>query len=427
MTGSKSFAKYEWQLAWAYLRTKRRDGGISIMTLISFFGITLAVFSLIVTLAVRSGFRYEFLQTILGANAHISVYNPVDLSKDSSNNRMIINYDNLVKNISSLKNVKLAAPIINGQIMVASESNNLGVEVIGIQPDDLKQIPLIANPKLEVGDLSEFNNGVAIGSGIARKLHLLPGDEIKLISPNGLKTAFGTVPRVQNFEVVYIFQVGRFDIDSTRVYMPFQAAQKYFNKDLGADVIEIFVSDPDDIQKTVLKLANLVNPGSVFWTWKDKSGAFLNALEVEDNVMFIILALLVLIASLNIVSGLIMLVKNKSRDIGILRTIGLSEGSILRIFFICGSSIGVAGTIFGTFFGCLFVIYIDQIFTFISALRGADVWDPSVRYLSKLPARLELHDVVKAIILSISLSFVVTFFPARRAARSSPVEALRNE
>ena len=201
MTGSKSFAKYEWQLAWAYLRTKRRDGGISIMTLISFFGITLAVFSLIVTLAVRSGFRYEFLQTILGANAHISVYNPVDLSKDSSNNRVIINYDNLVKNISSLKNVKLAAPIINGQIMVASESNNLGVEVIGIQPDDLKQIPLIANPKLEVGDLSEFNNGVAIGSGIARKLHLLPGDEIKLISPKELNTAIHTVPREQKYQV----------------------------------------------------------------------------------------------------------------------------------------------------------------------------------------------------------------------------------
>jgi lipoprotein-releasing system permease protein len=209
--------------------------------------------------------------------------------------------------------------------------------------------------------------------------------------------------------------------------MPFNKAQVYLNKVSGADVLEIFVSNPDQIDKTILELRELANPGSLFWTWKDRSGVFLNALEVEDNVMFVILSILVLIASLNIVSGLIMLVKNKSKDIGILRTIGLSEASVLRIFFLCGSMIGVVGTICGVFFGCLFVMYIDQIFTLISSLRGAEVWDPSVRYLSKLPARLEIKDVVGAIFLSISLSFIVTYFPARRAARLNPVEALRNE
>ena len=197
--------------------------------------------------------------------------------------------------------------------------------------------------------------------------------------------------------------------------------------DLGADVIEIFVSEPDQIDKTILELQKIANPESLFWSWKDRSGAFLNALEVEDNVMFVILSILVLIASLNIVSGLIMLVKNKSKDIGILRTIGFSEASVLRIFFLCGSMIGVFGTFCGVSLGCLFVIYIDQIFALISNLRGAEVWDPSVRYLSKLPAWLEIKDVFSAIFLSISLSFIVTYFPARRAARLNPVEALRNE
>ena len=427
MVGSKPFAKYEWQIAWAYLRTKRRDGGISIMTLISFIGITLAVFALIVTLAVRSGFRYEFVRTILGANAHISIYNPTYLSLNGISSRLIKNYDNLTNNMTSLANVSLAAPIVKGQVMATKGSNNLGVELFGIRSNDLKKVPLIANPKLAIGKIANFNNGVAIGSGIARQLQLIPGDKLKLISPDGLKTAFGTAPRVQDFEIVYIFEVGRYDIDNTRIYMPFNKAQVYLNKVSGADVLEIFVSNPDQIDKTILELREFANPGSLFWTWKDRSGAFLNALEVEDNVMFVILSILVLIASLNIVSGLIMLVKNKSKDIGILRTIGLSEASVLRIFFICGSMIGVVGTICGVFLGCLFVMYIDQIFTLISSLRGAEVWDPSVRYLSKLPARLEIKDVVGTIFLSISLSFIVTYFPARRAARLNPIEALRNE
>lgn len=425
--GSKPFAKYEWQIAWAYLRTKRRDGGISIMTLISFLGITLAVFALIVTLAVRSGFRHEFVKTILGANAHISIYNPTYLNQDGSSSRLIINYEKLTKDMTFLTEVNLVAPIVKGQVLAASGMNSLGVEVFGIKPNDLNKIPLIANPKVAIGKISNFNKGVAIGSGIARQLLLVPGDKVKIISPGGLKTAFGTTPRVQNFEVVYIFEVGRYDIDSTRIYMPFDKAQTFFNKDLGADVIEIFVSEPDQIDKTILELQKIANPESLFWSWKDRSGAFLNALEVEDNVMFVILSILVLIASLNIVSGLIMLVKNKSKDIGILRTIGFSEASVLRIFFLCGSMIGVFGTFCGVSLGCLFVIYIDQIFALISNLRGAEVWDPSVRYLSKLPARLEIKDVFSAIFLSISLSFIVTFFPARRAARLNPVEALRNE
>ena len=427
MTGSKPFAKYEWQLAWAYLRAKKRDGGISAMTIISFIGITLAVFALIATLAVRSGFRYEFVQTILGANSHVSVYNSSYISENGEKTRIIKNYDLIVKSISSVNKVELAAPVVKNQVMATGNGRNIGVKLLGIRSKDLLKIPLIANPIIGIGDISNFHRGIAIGSGIARELQLMPGNYLRLISPNGLKTAFGTVPKAEIFEVVYIFEVGRFDIDNSRIYMPLKHAQRYLNKHIGVDEIEIFVSEPDNIDEIVMELRSLVKPGTLFWTWKDRSGAFLNALEVEDNVMFVILSILVLIASLNIVSGLIMLVKNKSKDIGILRTIGLSQASILRIFFICGSAVGILGTICGVSIGCIFVLYIDTIFQIISDLRGADVWDPSVRYLSKLPARLELGDVLIASALSIVLSFVVTFFPARRAAKLNPIEALRDE
>ncbi len=427
MTGSKPFAKYEWQLAWAYLRAKKRDGGISAMTIISFFGITLAVFALVATLAVRSGFRYEFVQTILGANSHVTIYNPSYISNNGAKTRLIENYDEIVKTISSVDKINLVAPVVKNQVMATGNSRNIGVQILGIRSKDLIEIPLIANPKIGIGDILNFSRGIAIGSGIARELQLMPGDYLRLISPNGLKTAFGTVPKAEIFEVVYIFEVGRFDIDNSRIYMPLKQAQTYLNLPTGVDEIEIFVSEPDNIDEIVIELRGLVNPETLFWTWKDRSGAFLNALEVEDNVMFVILSILVLIASLNIVSGLIMLVKNKSKDIGILRTIGLSQASILRIFFICGSVVGVLGTICGVFIGCIFVLYIDTIFNIISELRGADVWDPSVRYLSKLPARLELSDVLIASSLSIVLSFAVTYFPARRAARLNPIEALRDE
>ena len=427
MTISKPFAKYEWQLAWAYLRAKKRDGGISTMTIISFFGITLAVFALIATLAVRSGFRHEFLKTILGANSHVSIYNPSYISKNGSKSRLIKNYDEMVDSISLIEEVNLVSPVLKSQVMATANDKNLGVQIIGLPPEHLTKISLISNPKIALGDISNFHEGIAIGSGIARELQIMPGDSVKLISPNGLKTAFGTVPKVEVFEVTFIFEVGRYDIDNTRIYMPLADSQIYFNKPDRVDEIEVFVADPDSIDEVVGKLRPLVNPGSLFWTWEDRSGAFLNALKVEDNVMFVLLSLLVLVASLNIVSGLIMLVKNKGRDIGILRTIGLTEGSILRIFFLCGSIIGVSGTICGIALGCAFVIYIDPIFNVISHLRGADVWDPSVRYLSKLPVRLEISDVLLASSISIILSFVVTFFPARRAAKLNPIEALRNE
>lgn len=250
---------------------------------------------------------------------------------------------------------------------------------------------------------------------------------IRLISPDGVKTPFGTSPRVKAYEVVYVFSLGRFDIDRTRVYMPFAEAQAFFNREGGADEIEVMVADPENLDRYTLGLMQAAGQGALLWTWQDASGGFLRALEIEDNVMFIIMSILVLIAAMNIISGLVMLVKNKGRDIGILRTMGLSEGAVLRVFFLCGAATGVIGTALGVVLGCLFAIYIDQVFSFVNWALGGGVWDPSIRGIYNVPAKLEFGDVASAVALSLGLSFVVTLFPARRAARMNPVEALRYE
>lgn len=421
------FARFEWMIAWRYLRARRAEGGVSVMTWISLIGITLAVFALIATLAVRSGFRSEFVGTILGANAHVTLYSHGQLNDAGQFERNLENFDALAAQVAQVPDVIRAAPLVKGQVMANARQRNAGVEVFGIAKAGIETIPGVAHSDGAIGDLNRFEEGVAIGSGVARELGVNVGDRIKLISPNGVKTAFGTSPRIKAYEVVYIFNAGRYDIDRTRIYLPFAEAQSFFNREGYADEIEVMIAEPEAVDRMILPLLRAAGDGIGVWTWRDASGGFLRALEVEDNVMFIILSILVLIATMNIVSGLIMLVKNKGRDIGILRTIGLSEGSIMRVFFICGAFTGVLGTLFGVILGSLFAIYIDPIFSFVNFVMGGGVWDPSIRGIYALPAELNLPDVMSAVALSLGLSFVVTIFPARRAARLNPVEALRYE
>lgn len=421
------FAPFEWMIAWRYLRARRAEGGVSVMTWISLIGITLAVFALIATLAVRSGFRAEFVDTILGANAHVTIYKSGLVNANGQMDRTIPNYEDVAARLLEVDGVTRTAPLVKGQVMTNLRSRNAGVEVFGIAKENLKELPRIADPKTGRGDIDRFEDGIAIGSGVARELGAIVGDKIKVISPNGVKTAFGTSPRINAYEVVYIFSAGRYDIDRTRVYLPFGEAQSFFNRDGVADEIEVMVEEPDAVDDLTLDLLRAGGERTLLWTWRDASGGFLRALEVEDNVMFIIMSILVLIAAMNIVSGLIMLVKNKGRDIGILRTMGLTEGAILRVFFICGAFTGLIGTALGVTFGCLFAIYIDPVFAFVNMMMGGGVWDPAIRGIYHLPAKLELADVMSAVILSLGLSFVVTIFPARRAARMNPVEALRYE
>ncbi len=421
------FSRFEWMIAWRYLRARRAEGGVSTMTWISLIGITLAVAALIITLAVRAGFRDEFVDTILGANAHVTVFSQLYATETGQTSRLIIDYRGWAERISTVPGVTRAAPLIKSQVMANRAGRNAGVEVFGIAYEDLLTLPRIANPETSEGDISRFNEGIAIGSGVARELGVFIGDRIRLISPDGVKTAFGTSPRVNAYEVTYIFTAGRWDIDRTRVYLPFAEAQRFFNREGAADEIEVMVEDPEAIDDLLVEIMAAAGERSTIWTWRDRSGAFLRALDMEDNVMFIILSVLVLIASMNIISGLIMLVKNKGRDIGILRTMGLTEGSILRVFFICGSLTGLVGTAAGVVLGSAFAIYIDHIFAVVDFIAGGEVWDPSIRGIYHLPAKLVFGDVASAVALSLGLSFVVTIFPARRAARMNPVEALRYE
>jgi len=422
------FAPFEWMIAWRYLRARRAEGGVSVMTWISLVGITLAVFALIATLSVRSGFRAEFVDTILGANAHVTVYQAGQADPLTGRaDRTIAEYEAMAERLRAVEGVTRAAPLVKGQVMATANGRNAGVQVFGIDPADLLTIPRVADPETGRGDITEFETGIAIGSGVAQELGLSLGDRIRLISPDGVKTPLGTSPRINAYDVTYIFSAGRYDIDRVRVYLPFAEAQSYFNRDGRADEIEVMVRDPERVDDMIPALLRAGGDRSLVWTWQDSSGSFLRALEVEDNVMFVILSILVLIATLNITSGLVMLVKNKGRDIGILRTMGLSEGSILRVFFICGAFTGLIGTAAGVILGCLFALYIDPIFSFVNMMMGGQVWDPSIRGIYHLPAKLQAGDVLTAVALSLGLSFVVTLFPARRAARMNPVEALRYE
>lgn len=422
------FSKFEWMIAWRYIRAKRAEGGVSVMTWISLMGITLAVFALIATLAVRSGFRAEFVDTILGSNAHVAVYKQSEVVAGSGQyTQLISGYEALATDLAGIEGVTRAAPLVRGQVMGNFGQENAAVDVYGIAFEDLLTIPRVAQPEDFSGDIQNFAKGIALGSALAKDLRVTIGDRIKIISPNGARTAMGTTPRVNVYEVVYIFTAGRYDIDKIRAYLPISEAQLFFNRDGVATEIEVMVEDPDQIDQYLPQIMATAGEGGYVWTWRDSAGGFLRALEVEDNVMFVILSILVLIASMNIISGLIMLVKNKGRDIGILRTMGLTEGSILRIFFICGAGIGTIGTIFGVILGCLFALYIDQIFGFVNSLGNGGVWDPSIRGIYRLPAKLELADVISAVSLSLGLSWIITIFPARRAARMNPVEALRYE
>ncbi|MBD0866399.1 MAG: ABC transporter permease [Rhodobacteraceae bacterium] len=421
------FAKFEWMIAWRYLRARRADGGVSTMTWISLVGITLAVFALVATLAVRTGLRSDIVATMLGANAHIDVHYVSDRTAKIPLDHLIRDYDALTDRLRTLPGVQNAAPLVRQQVMGSFLGRTAPVDVYGITPEDLNDYPMITNPDRSRGNLDRFDSGIALGEMLARDLGVTVGDRVKLISPDGVRTPMGTSPRVSAYEVVYVFTSGQGFVDQSRAYLPLAKAQSFFNKEGAVDQIDLRLTDPANVGAMMASVLRASGDRAYIYTWEDRAGGMIRALRMQDNAIFIVLSILVLIAALNIVSGLIMLVQNKSRDIGILRTVGLGEGSVLRVFFLCGAFVGTLGTICGVILGIVFAWNIDAVYTFVDWVTGHGVRDLEKRGFFFPSAVVTLGDVLSAAGLSLGLSWVVTLFPARRAARMNPIEALRYE
>ncbi len=417
--GTPPFAGFEWTLSSRYLRARRREGVISVIAGFSFAGIMLGVATLIIVMAVMNGFRAELLGKILGFNGHFMA---------QGTNGKIENYDAVSARLKTVDGVTSVIPFVQGQVMASSTANATGALVRGMTEESLRQLPAVVNG-IQVGTLDEFDasEGVAIGVGMATRHGVALGDNITIISPKGPVTPFGVAPRIQPYKVVAIFKIGMSEYDKNVIFMPLVEAQGYFLHDNTVSAIEIKVENPDDVQDYWVPLTNAIEGGIRLSSWQQTNVTFFNALQVERNVMFLILTLIILVAALNIIAGLIMLVKDKSRDIAILRTMGATRGAVMRVFLITGTTIGVAGTLAGTGLGLLFCAYIEEIRQFLQGFTGKDLFPGEIYYLSRLPAEVDPGEVLVVVSMSIILSILATLYPSWRAARLDPVEALRYE
>jgi lipoprotein-releasing system permease protein len=413
------FGAYEQMLAGRYLRARRKEAFISVIAGFSFVGIMLGVATLIIVMAVMNGFRAELLDRILGLNGHM-VVQPIDYE--------LTDYDAVANRISSVKGVRLAVPLIEQPALVSGVGAGTGAIIRGIRGKELEQVAAISQ-NIQEGSLKDFDEaeGVAIGEGLARKLGLLVGDRITIISPDGDITPFGTTPRVKTYPLVAVFKIGMSEYDSTFVFMPLNEAQLFFNLEDKVGVVEVYLDNPDLVPSLKDKVGDAIMRPHFLVDWRQRNQSFFLALEVERNVMFMILTLIILVAALNIISGLTMLVKDKGRDIAILRTMGATRSAIMRIFVMTGSAIGLAGTVAGVILGVLICRNITEIQHFVDDITGGQIWDPTVRFLSDIPAQMDLGETVAVIAMALGLSFLATLLPAWRAARLDPVEALRYE
>ena len=415
----RPFAAFEWQIALRYLRARRSDGFISFISILSLAGIALAVAALIIVMSVMNGFRHDLLARILGLQGHIVV---------QGYGGNLTNFDDVAARVRAVPGVVHAAPIIDGQALASGGGISPGVMVRGIRAGDLKNLTSVSN-SLTPDALAMFAQGdsVIIGARLAAKLDIGPGGQITLIAPRGDVTPFGMTPRIKRYTVAGTFNIGMSEYDSTFVFMPLDEAQLYFNMGNTVSGLEVMVAEPDSVNAMLKSIQDAAGRATRVVSWQAISASLFQALQVESNVMFLILAIITIVAAFNIVSTLIMLVKDKSSDIAILRTMGASRGAILRIFFIAGSLIGMAGTAMGLLLGTLFSANIESIRQLLSHITGTTLFDPTIYFLERMPARIEMGDVVAAVVLALGCSFLATLYPAWRAARLDPVEALRYE
>jgi len=418
-TGTRPFAPFEWMLSLRYLRARRREGFISVIAGFSFLGIMLGVATLIIVMAVMNGFRKELLDKILGLNGHLLIQ-PIE--------RPLTDYAEVADRISKIPGVMLAAPIVDGQALASSPFNASGVLVRGMRAEDVVKLGSIAkNIKDGTFDGFDQGQGMLIGKRLGDQLSLRVGDNLTLVSPRGAVTPMGTMPQIKPYRVAAEFEIGMSEYDSAVVFMPLKEAQAYFSRTNDVTAIEVYVDNPDDVERYTQLVTSAAGRPIFVVDWRRRNKSFFTALQVERNVMFLILTLIVLVAALNIVSGLIMLVKDKGPDIAIMRTMGATQGAIMRIFVITGASIGVVGTLIGFIAGLLVCLNADAIRNFLSLLLRTNIFDPEIYFLSKLPAEMDVGETSAVVVLALTLSLLATLYPAWRAARLDPVDALRYE
>ena len=416
------FSKLERKIAFRYLGAKRRGFG-SVISWVSLIGIMLGVATLIVVMSVMGGFHDTLLGRIIGMNGHVVVYH-----QDGA----ISDFDFLIDKMNQNKVVSTHAtaivPIAEGQVMATANGNNTGAMIRGIRMNDLQK-KTNSGTRIYGKPLDGIQDGELVaGASLTRALHVTMGDNISLVSANAATpTPFGSMPRIMSYPVMSSFFMGMYEYDSGYIFMPLETAQKYLNIGNAVTHIDVFLKNPEDTTAVQKSLLELLPDGFVVRDWRELNRGFVGALQVESNVMFLILMLIVIVAAFNIISSLVMLVKDKNKDIAVLRTFGVSRKSMMRIFILCGSSIGVIGTFFGTIFGVLIAIYIEPIRQFVQMITGRDLFPAELYYLSELPSKLELSSVAGIAVLAIALSFLATLYPAWKAANTDPVEVLRNE
>jgi len=412
------FGPFERMVAFRYLRARRQEGFISVIAIFSLTGIALGVATLIIVMAVMNGFRAELLGRILGFNGHINVYATQGPLND---------YGALAQRVAKLPGVLSARPLVEGQVMATARGGGTGALVRGLSAEDLTSQPLLAK-SVDASVLAAFkDDAVIVGSRLAFRLGLKAGDAITLISPQGSATAFGTVPRIKSYTVAGTFNVGMYEFDNGVVFMPLPAAQTFFNLGEGVSSLELMVADPDKVKDYDREIFQVLGGQVRIFDWQQSNLSFFNAVEVERNVMFLILTLIIVVAAFNIISSMIMLVKDKGRDIAILRTMGATRGMILRIFMLSGASVGVVGTVAGFAMGVAFAANIQAIREFIQSIIGTDLFAAEIYFLTQVPARIDPSEVATVLAIAFGLSFLATIYPSWRAARLDPVEALRYE
>jgi lipoprotein-releasing system permease protein len=416
------FNAFERKVAARYLRARRGERFVSVIAIFSLVGIALGVATLIIVMSVMNGFRQELIAQILGLNGDIGVY--------SASGAPLNNYDDISSRIKNLPGVTAAFPIVQGEVLFSGPRGGAAGGIArGITPSGLASLPTVAN-HIAAGSLTDLKGDgvIAIGGGLASQFGLTIGSSLTLILPQGKATVIGTIPSIQSFRVVAIFQTGMAQYDSSFVFLPLAAAQTLFQQPNAATQIQVYVQDPDHDDAIKAAIANTVSDTPVnIQDWRQNNDSFLAAVVVEGNVMFLILTLIIIVAAFNVISSLIMMVKDKARDIAILRTMGATSGAILRIFLMCGASVGILGTIIGFILGTVFCAYIENIRQFVQKLTGTPLFDPTVYYLEQLPAKLDWHQVSEVILMSCALSLLATIYPSWRAAKIDPIEALRRE